>query len=194
MLALRLQRTGRSGHAQFRVIVQDARRSPTSGKVVAYVGSYDPHAKAAIFDKEKIAFYLEHGAQPSDRLARLLKKEGVKLPDWVVLSGDKERTVRNADKRRSTRPEGAEPPTAEEPEAAPEAEATAEAPNDKIVEEVPAETGETGEKTEDEKPAGTETEPTGEPEANAAETETESPSATPEPAAEDSPADEPKTE
>src|SRR3954469_11026940 len=99
MLVIRMQRTGRKGHAMFRVIVQDSRRTPTSGKIVAALGSYDPHSKQVILDKDKAGFYLEHGAQPSDRVARLLKAEGVKLPDWVKLSGDKERTVRNADKR-----------------------------------------------------------------------------------------------
>ncbi|MGC1176604.1 MAG: 30S ribosomal protein S16 [Candidatus Saccharimonadales bacterium] len=104
MLAIRMQRTGRKGHAMFRVIVQDSRRTPTSGKVVAQLGSYDPHAKVIILNKEKAAFYLEHGAQPSDRVARLLQAEDVKLPDWVKTQANKERTVRNADKRRSTRP------------------------------------------------------------------------------------------
>jgi small subunit ribosomal protein S16 len=105
MLAIRMQRTGRKGHAMFRVIVQDSRRTPTSGKVVAQLGSYDPHAKTVTLNKEKATFYLGHGAQPSDRVTRLLKSEGVKLPDWVKLpAADKKRVVRNADKRRSTRP------------------------------------------------------------------------------------------
>ncbi len=104
MLAIRMQRTGRKGHAMFRIIVQDSRRTPTSGKVVAQLGSYDPHAKALILDKDKAAFYLEHGAQPSDRVARLLKSDGVALPSWVILPAAKTRTVRNADKRRSSRP------------------------------------------------------------------------------------------
>jgi small subunit ribosomal protein S16 len=104
MLVIRMQRTGRKGHAMFRIVVQDSRRTPTSGKVVAPLGSYDPHAKNLILDKEKAAFYLEHGAQPSERVARLLKNEGVTLPEWVQLSADKERTVRHADKRRSTTP------------------------------------------------------------------------------------------
>ena len=114
MLVIRMQRTGRKGHAMFRLVVQDSRRTPTSGKIVAALGSYDPHAKVANIDKEKIAFYLEHGAQPSDRVARMLKKEGVKLPKWVKLEADKERAVKNADKRRSTRPEE---PKEEAPEA-----------------------------------------------------------------------------
>src|SRR6478735_8184421 len=98
MLVIRMQRTGRKGHAQFRVVVQDSRRTPTSGKVVASLGSYDPHAKTNTLDKERAAFYLEHGAQPSDRVARLLAAEGVKLPEWVRMTANKERTVRNAEK------------------------------------------------------------------------------------------------
>jgi small subunit ribosomal protein S16 len=119
MLVIRMQRTGRKGHAMFRVVVQDSQRTPTSGKVVARLGSYDPHSKAIVLDKEKAAFYLEHGAQPSDRVARMLKSESVKLPAWVKLAASKERTVRNADKRRGTRPDK---PVAEEmPTAEPEA-------------------------------------------------------------------------
>lgn len=116
MLAIRMQRTGRKGHAQFRLIVQESRLSPSSGKVVARLGSYDPHAKAAVIDKEKVTFYLDNGAQPSDRVARLLKAEGVKLPAWIKLEADKQRKVRNPDKRRSTAPdEPVEPVEAEAP-------------------------------------------------------------------------------
>jgi small subunit ribosomal protein S16 len=111
-----MQRTGRRGHAMFRMVVQDSRLTPTSGKVVASLGSYDPHAKTVIVDKDKAAFYLTNGAQPSGRAARLLKDEGVKLPDWVKLPAEQQRAVRNADKRRSTRP--AEPVADVEPAAA----------------------------------------------------------------------------
>lgn len=101
MLTIRMQRTGRSGHAMFRVVVQDSRQTPTSGKVVALLGNYNPHAKSLSLDKEKAAFYLEHGAQPSERAARLLGAEGVKLPKWVVVSDDKKGTLRNPAKLRS---------------------------------------------------------------------------------------------
>lgn len=104
MLAIRLQRTGRSGHAQFRIIVQDSRFSPKRGRVVAYLGNYNPHTKTVTVDSAQAAKYLENGAQPSDRVARLLKSEGIKLPDWVKLSDPKQRAVRNPEKRRSTAP------------------------------------------------------------------------------------------
>lgn len=144
MLVIRMQRTGRKGHAQFRVVVQDSRRTPTSGKVVAYLGSYDPHTKTTTLDKEKAGFYVEHGAQPSDRVARLLQTEGVKLPKWVKLAADKQRTVRNAEKRRATTPKEAvveEAPAEAEPAEAPaeEAPVPAEAPAEAKVEEAAAE-------------------------------------------------------
>ncbi len=104
MLVIRMQRTGRKGHAMFRVVVQDARRTPTSGKIVAYLGSYDPHAKQVSLDHDKASFYLEHGAQPSPRVASILKAEKVKLPSWVAAPKVKARAVRNPEKRRSTAP------------------------------------------------------------------------------------------
>lgn len=152
MLVIRMQRTGRKGHAMFRVVVQDSRRTPTSGKIVAQLGSYDPHSKTVTLDKEKARFYLDHGAQPSDRVARLLKSEGVKLPDWVSLSADKARTVRNADKRRSTRPEEPKEPVEEAPaEDKPAAEPEAQAEEETAAEEAPAE--EAKEETEPESEA-----------------------------------------
>lgn len=127
MLVIRLQRTGRSGHAQFRVVVQDSRRTPTSGKIVAMLGSYNPHTKQTTVNKEKAQFYLDHGTQPSDRVALMLASEGVKLPKWVKVDTKKSREVRNPDKRRSTRPAEPEAP-AEEPAAEPAEEAAAEKP------------------------------------------------------------------
>ncbi|HSW80664.1 MAG TPA: 30S ribosomal protein S16 [Candidatus Saccharimonadales bacterium] len=101
-----MQRTGRKGHAMFRVVVQDSRFTPTSGRIVANVGSYDPHSKAVAINKDKIVYYLDHGAQPSDRVVKMLTSEGVKLPDWVEKpSKDKKRVIRNVEKLRRNRPE-----------------------------------------------------------------------------------------
>jgi small subunit ribosomal protein S16 len=127
MLAIRMQRTGRKGHAMFRVVVQDSRRTPTSGKVVAQIGSYDPHAKTVVVDKEKATFYLTNGAQPSGRVALLLKAEGVKLPDWVRTNDGKTGKIRNSEKLRRNRPaEPVEEVVAEVPAEEPVVEAAAE--------------------------------------------------------------------
>lgn len=113
MLVIRLQRVGRKGHAHFRVVVQDSRRTPTSGKLVAHLGHYNPHSKEKVINKEKAQFYLDHGAQPSDRVVKLLKDEGVKLPSWVKLADPKKRDTRNPEKLRRNQPKE-EPAPAED--------------------------------------------------------------------------------
>lgn len=127
-----MQRTGRKGHAQFRMIVQDSRFSPASGRVVAYLGSYDPHAKTVTLDKQKVQAYLDNGAQPSDRAATLLKDEGVKLPGWYSAAAPKSRSIRHQDKLRRNR-------LAEEP-AAEASEAPAETPESAATEAAAEET------------------------------------------------------
>ena len=145
-----MQRKGRSGHAQFRVIVQDSRFHPSSGRVVAYVGSYNPHTKTAILDGEKISAHLSNGARPSDRVAKLLQKEGIKLPDWFSASAPKSGKVRNADKRRSTRL-SSEASAKEGPEGVAEPAEPAEAPAENA--ETPAEETEAAETPKEEAPA-----------------------------------------
>jgi small subunit ribosomal protein S16 len=106
MLAIRMQRTGRKGHAQFRLIVQESRRTPTSGNVIAALGSYDPHTKAVILDKEQASKYLMNGAQPSPRMAMLLQKEGIKLPSWVKVDSHRTKSIKHTEKlRRNQTPE-----------------------------------------------------------------------------------------
>lgn len=104
MLTIRMQRLGRKGHPTYRVVVQDVRQTPTSGKYVALLGSYDPHSKTTTLAKEKTEFYLTHGAQPSDRVVSLLNSEGIKVPKWVKKSAKQTREIRNPDKLRRNRP------------------------------------------------------------------------------------------
>jgi len=119
MLAIRLQRLGRKGHPVYRVAVQEAQRHPSSGRVVAYVGTYDPHTKNTTFNAEKVEFYLKNGAQPSPRVVKLLEDQKVKLPDWVTKSRtDKVAKIRKPEKLRKNQPK--EETTSVEAEAKPE--------------------------------------------------------------------------
>lgn len=120
MLAIRLQRTGRKGHANFRVVVQDSHRSPKRGKVVERLGSYDPHTKTVAIEKERAEHFLKHGAHPSDRVAGLLKAEGIKLPDWFEASPKQKKAIRNPEKLRENRPVGAPEPEKTKKEEVPE--------------------------------------------------------------------------
>jgi small subunit ribosomal protein S16 len=99
-----MQRTGRKDAAQFRVVVQDSRRTPTSGNIVALLGHYDPHTKTTVINKEKAEFYLSNGAQPSDRVVRIFQYEKINIPSWVKLPVNKTASVKNKDKLRKNRP------------------------------------------------------------------------------------------
>ncbi len=105
MLAIRLQRLGRKAYPVYRIAVQEAQRHPSSGRVVAYVGNYNPHTKAIKLDAEKIEYYLGNGAQPTPRVVKLLQEQKVKLPDWVKShNGNKQKTAKHADKLRKNQP------------------------------------------------------------------------------------------
>ena len=120
MLAIRMQRNGRSHYPTYRIVVQEAQRHPLSGRVVAEVGNYNPHTKATTLDKEKIKFYLEHGAQPSSRVIYIFKKNKITLPKWVKEPTKKQAAPKHADKLRKNQPKeeaAPEEPAAEAPEA-----------------------------------------------------------------------------
>lgn len=121
MLAIRMQRNGRVHAPVYRIIVQEAQRHPLSGRVVAEVGNYNPETKKVVLDKEKVEFYLKNGAQPSSRVALVLKKEGVKLPAWYKETPAKHATAKHADKLRKNQPKEEPAPEAptEEPAEAP---------------------------------------------------------------------------
>lgn len=120
MLAIRLQRLGRKGYPTYRLAVQESQRHPSSGRVVAYVGSYNPHTKETTVNLEKVTYYLGHGAQPTPRVVKILSEQKVTLPSWVkTRTGDKKVTVKHSEKLRKNRP-------AEEVEEPVEAEAPAE--------------------------------------------------------------------
>ncbi len=108
MLAIRLQRLGHKAYPVYRLAVQEAQRHPSSGRVVAYVGTYNPHTKQVSVNKEVAQKYLDNGAQPTPRVVKLLKANGVKLPSWVKeFDGKKQSAVKNAEKLRKNQPKEA---------------------------------------------------------------------------------------
>ena len=105
MLAIRLQRLGRKALPVYRIAVQESQRHPSSGRVVAYVGSYNPHTKESKIDVEKVSFYLKNGAQPTPRVVRILVEQKVDLPAWVKKAGEKKGEIRNPEKLRKNQPQ-----------------------------------------------------------------------------------------
>lgn len=62
----------------YRVVVADS-RSPRDGKFIEELGYFNPltEPEDIKIDGEKAKQWLDNGAQPTDRVRALLKKEGV---------------------------------------------------------------------------------------------------------------------
>ena len=79
---LRLKRFGRLHVACYRIAAVDTRR-PRDGRVVEEIGSYNPSAKEADkqiqLDRQRAEYWLSVGAQPSDTVRQILKRQGIKV-------------------------------------------------------------------------------------------------------------------
>lgn len=129
MLVIRLQRTGRENLPTYRLVVAEKAR-PVKGKFLEILGHYLPAQKDPVFkiESEKIQEWVKKGAIPSDTVARLLRKNGLKDMDKFIKRYPKRRSKNAPPEEVAPKPAPAAP-VAETPapEAAPEAPA-AEAP------------------------------------------------------------------
>jgi small subunit ribosomal protein S16 len=75
MVKIRLARHGAKKKPFYRIVVADS-RSPRDGRYIELIGTYDPMQNPAgvQIKKEKLEKWLQHGAQPTDTVARLIKK------------------------------------------------------------------------------------------------------------------------
>ena len=75
---MRLTRVGSKKNPIYRVVVADS-RSPRDGKFIEIVGRYNPQTEPSTieFNEEKVRDWLGKGAQPSEQVSRLLKKQNL---------------------------------------------------------------------------------------------------------------------
>src|SRR5512137_1852677 len=75
---IRLTRLGKKKQPAYRVVVADG-RAPRDGRYIEQIGRYDPRPEPSVveIDKERAAYWLGRGAQPSDPVRRLLEVAGV---------------------------------------------------------------------------------------------------------------------
>ena len=76
---VRLTRVGSKKNPIWRVVVAD-QRSPRDGRVIETIGRYNPQTQPSeiVIDEERAKHWLEHGAQPSETVATLLRTKGIK--------------------------------------------------------------------------------------------------------------------
>ena len=71
---------GKTHRAFYRICAFDA-RSPRDGRGLETLGTYDPEQakpeEKVKVDRERVIFWLDRGAQPTEKVAVLLKKCGI---------------------------------------------------------------------------------------------------------------------
>jgi small subunit ribosomal protein S16 len=78
---IRLKRFGTKKRPYYRIVVMDS-RSPRDGRTVEEVGIYHPieaEDHQVRLDSDKIRYWLDKGAQPSDTVKKLLNKNNIFL-------------------------------------------------------------------------------------------------------------------
>ena len=75
---IRLKRMGAKKAPFYRIVVSNS-RSPRDGRFIEEIGTYNPLKDPGeiVVDKERAAYWIGCGAQPSDTVRALLKKSEV---------------------------------------------------------------------------------------------------------------------
>ena len=76
---IRLKRMGQKKAPFYRIVVADS-RSPRDGRFIAEIGTYDPTKQPSAFEinAEEAKKWIANGAQPTETVAKLFKKAGIK--------------------------------------------------------------------------------------------------------------------
>ena len=74
---LRLMRMGKTKQPTYRLVAADA-RSPRDGRFIEIVGTYAPRNEPSTIniDNDKVLKWLQQGAQPTERVEKLLRLSG----------------------------------------------------------------------------------------------------------------------
>ena len=78
MLKIRLRRTGAKKQPSYRVVVAES-TAPRDGTFLEILGHYNPLTEPTTFEvkEERVREWLRQGAQPTERVARLLTARGI---------------------------------------------------------------------------------------------------------------------
>jgi small subunit ribosomal protein S16 len=140
---LRLRRMGRKKRPFYRIVAAD-QRAPRDGRFIEILGFYDPLAKPhkSEINEERINYWLDQGAQPSDTVRNLLKSRGIlfkrhlqsigtaeekideEVKKWGILQSDRVKRREAAELQAKKQKAKARAKKAEEAAAEPEAESS----------------------------------------------------------------------
>jgi len=91
---LRLRRMGKKKQPVYKVVAADS-RSPRDGKFLEDVGLYNPLTKPHTVDlkEDRVYYWLDKGAQPTDTVKSLLKQKGITLKRELKRKGLNEEQI-----------------------------------------------------------------------------------------------------
>ena len=98
MVKLRLQRYGRKKRPYYHLVAADA-RARRDGRIIEDLGRYNPVSQPAVafMNTPRVIFWLQNGAQPTDTVRNILKKEGIffrmHLIGWGKTEEEIEQTI-----------------------------------------------------------------------------------------------------
>lgn len=97
MIKIRLQRKGRIRRPIYHIVVADS-RSPRDGRIIEQVGRYDgvTEKKETVLNEDRIMYWLETGAQPTDSVRKILRQEGVLYKRHLIMWGKSEEEIEAA--------------------------------------------------------------------------------------------------
>ena len=78
MVKIRLARVGAKKAPFYHIVVADSRKA-RNGKIIEQIGTYDPMTDPAtlVLDNEKVEKWIKNGAQPTDTVRALFRKNGI---------------------------------------------------------------------------------------------------------------------
>src|SRR5690606_37668234 len=94
---IRLRRMGRRKHPVYAVVAADG-RSPRDGRFIEDLGRYEPVREPATvsLNEDRILYWLQQGAQPSDTVRNLLSRQGVMLQLHLLRKGKSPEEIEQA--------------------------------------------------------------------------------------------------
>jgi small subunit ribosomal protein S16 len=80
---IRLMRMGTKKKPHFRIVASDTRFA-RDGRFLEKIGYYDPSKEPELFsiNKERVFYWLSKGAQVTDRIRALLKREKINIKEY----------------------------------------------------------------------------------------------------------------
>jgi small subunit ribosomal protein S16 len=93
LVKIRMRREGKKKHPIYKLVATDS-RSPRNGGYLEVVGQYDPHTNPITLSlkEPRIEYWLGQGAQPSDTVRSLLKRNGFWLR-WTLTRQGKDESI-----------------------------------------------------------------------------------------------------